>query len=94
MTDTKTRKPKTMSEHRELVDLPALVEALGCIGRDKGEPVMASETVELVDAVIDYYDALEASVDAYVDGLDELVDARKRYRGPGIAGEHKSEIRK
>ena len=49
-----------------------------------GEPIAPSETIELVDAVIEYIRAVDDHCGSATAALDELADARADYSGPGI----------
>ena len=49
----------------------------------EGNPIVPSETIEFVDAVIDYIKAVDDSVGSTTASLDDLIDARNDYSGPG-----------
>jgi hypothetical protein len=49
-----------------------------------GQNIAPSETIEFVNAVIDYIGAIDESLGSSTDGIDDLIDARADYSGPGI----------
>jgi hypothetical protein len=83
---TSERSEDTMTNTTNMLDaatcdqlVPGLVRVL-----THGEPIAPSETIELVDAVIGYCTAVDEISGSTTPGLDDLIDARANYSGPGV----------
>jgi hypothetical protein len=60
-----------------------LLHSLAQVLKDNSA-VAPSELIELVDAVIQYVDAVDEIAGSTTEGLNDLIDARAAYAGPGI----------